>query len=47
MCPYFSGPKLAEGINKSPDLSSWGTPLLLKAEIPMKSAEGKFYCKYI
>ena len=38
---YFSGDKIAESYSKSPDLASWGAPVILKAEIPLKTLEGK------
>ena len=39
---YFSvsGDKIAESYSKSPDLASWGAPVILKAEIPLKTQEG-------
>ena len=37
----ISGDKIAESYSKSPDLASWGAPVILKAEIPLKTLEGK------
>lgn len=37
----ISGDRIGEAYNKSPDLASWGAPVLLKAEIPLRSQEGQ------
>lgn len=34
------GPVLGEKHSKSPALSSWGDPVLLKTDVPLSSAEG-------
>lgn len=42
-CPSFllwPGPVLGEKHSKSPALSSWGDPVLLKTDVPLSSAEG-------
>ena len=38
-CP-LPGPVLGEKHSKSPALSSWGDPVLLKTDVPLSSAEG-------
>lgn len=38
-CPLL-GPVLGEKHSKSPALSSWGDPVLLKTDVPLSSAEG-------
>lgn len=41
--PYsclWPGPVLGEKHSKSPALSSWGDPVLLKTDVPLSSAEG-------
>lgn len=43
----FPGKRVAEQHNKSPDLPSWGAPVLLKAEIPLKSLEGENFNLYL
>lgn len=36
----WPGPVLGEKHSKSPALSSWGDPVLLKTDVPLSSAEG-------
>lgn len=38
--PPPPGPVLGEKHSKSPALSSWGDPVLLKTDVPLSSAEG-------
>lgn len=40
-----AGSKLAEEHSKSPDLASWGAPVLLRTEVQLKTVEG--LCHYI
>ena len=37
----LKGKKIAESYSKSPDINSWGAPVLLKAEIPLRTDHGK------
>ena len=37
----LTGKKIAESYSKSPDINSWGAPVLLKAEIPLRMDHGE------
>lgn len=37
---FLTGQAFAEQLHKAPDLSSWGSPVLLKATVPLSSKEG-------
>jgi len=39
--PLIKSSSLGEQTSKSPDFNSWGAPVLLRAEVPLVSVEGK------
>ena len=44
---FIAGPKLAEQHSKSPDLASWGTPVIVKTEIQLRLQEGMMHVPHV